>query len=183
VSDSPPLPEPDTKNWTWVISRPCPDCGYDPHAVERADVPRLTREYAAVLRERATRPDGCARPRPATWSPLEYACHVRDVCELFHHRLHRMLTEDDPLFDNWDQDRTAVERRYWEQDPHELAGQLDTAANGIAEAFAAVADDQWARPGRRSDGSVFTVDTFARYFLHDLAHHARDVTRPRQPAE
>jgi hypothetical protein len=23
---------------------------------------------------------------------------------------------------------------------------------------------------------LFTVDTFARYFLHDLAHHAWDVT-------
>jgi hypothetical protein len=42
-----------------------------------------------------------------------------------------------------------------------------------------VAGAQWARPGHRSNGSVFTVDTFARYFLHDLAHHAWDITSKR----
>src|SRR4051794_791858 len=25
--------EPDTKDWTWVLDRPCPECGFDPAAV------------------------------------------------------------------------------------------------------------------------------------------------------
>jgi hypothetical protein len=173
---TPIAPEPDTKDWTWAIHRSCPDCGFDPRAVEHAQIPALTRGYAEVLRAAALRPDAATRPAPATWSPLEYACHVRDVCSLFAHRLHRMLTEDDPLFDNWDQDVTALENRYWTQPPAEVAQQLDEQAATIAEAFAAVRADQWQRPGRRSNGSLFTVDTFARYFLHDLAHHSWDVT-------
>jgi len=32
------------------------------------------------------------------------------------------------------------------------------------------------RPGFRSDGARFTVESFARYFVHDLAHHLHDVT-------
>jgi hypothetical protein len=56
-----------------------------------------------------------------------------------------------------------------------VAGQLHDAAEVIAEAFASVRGEQWQRPGRRSNGSLFTVDTFARYFLHDLAHHAWDI--------
>ena len=35
---------------------------------------------------------------------------------------------------------------------------------------------QWQRTGSRSDGATFTVDTFARYHLHDLVHHAHDVS-------
>jgi hypothetical protein len=178
---TPAVPEPDTKDWTWSISRPCPDCGFDARQVRHEDVPALTIRYAATVRERATRDNACARPKPATWSPLEYGCHVRDVLELFHHRLGRMLAEDDPLFDNWDQDVTAVEKRYWEQDPVELARDLDADAARMAAAFTAVHGAQWQRPGRRSNGSVFTVDTFARYFLHDLAHHAHDVTGRSQP--
>jgi hypothetical protein len=116
------------------------------------------------------------RPQPAVWAPLEYACHVRDVCRLFADRLHLMLTQDDPRFANWDQDVTAVESRYWEQHPDTVAAELRHCADTIAEAFAAVEGDQWDRPGRRSNGSLFTVDSFARYFLHDLAHHAWDVT-------
>ena len=173
---TPAVPEPDTKDWTWAIREPCPDCGFDPDAVRHEDVPALTRRYTEVVRTAAARPSACARPAPATWSPLEYACHVRDVCELFARRLELMLSEDDPVFANWDQDETALEKRYWEQDPAQLDEQLRRHAERIAAAFAAVDGAQWDRPGRRSNGSQFTVDTFARYFLHDLAHHAWDVS-------
>jgi DinB superfamily len=121
--------------------------------------------------------DGVAdRPRPGTWSPLEYGCHVRDTLRLYDYRLGLMLTEDDPLFPNWDQDETAVSDRYGEQDPAEVARQLGTAAEALAGRFAAVSGDQWLRPGRRSDGAVFTVETFGRYFIHDPVHHLYDVT-------
>ena len=49
---------------------------------------------------------------------------------------------------------------------------------GIADAgrFGAVRGAEWDRPGRRGDGAVFTVETFARYFVHDPVHHLYDVT-------
>ena len=175
LSDDPKAPEPDDKDWTWVIHQPCPDCGFDASAVERTAVPELTRRYAGAVAAALDRPDAASRPAPAIWSPGEYGCHVRDVCVRFAHRLELMLTEDDPQFENWDQDVTALESRYWEQPPAVVAEQLRGASDAIADAFAAVRPDQWQRPGRRSNGSVFTVDTFARYFLHDLAHHAWDV--------
>ena len=39
--------------------------------------------------------------------------------------------------------------------------------------------DQWPRTGPRSDGARFTVETFARYFVHDPVHHLYDVTGQR----
>jgi hypothetical protein len=45
--------------------------------------------------------------------------------------------------------------------------------------FDAVPDGAWGRPGRRSNGSTFTVESLGRYFLHDIEHHLHDV-RPRQ---
>lgn len=174
---TPPLtPEPDTKDWTWAISEPCPDCGFDPVAVDRDDVPARTDLYTGIVRRALDEPGATERPKPAVWAPVEYGCHVRDVCELYARRLARMLTEDDPLFDNWDQDETALESRYWTQDPTAVAAQIERAATAVAGDFEAVTDDQWERPGRRSDGARFTVDSFARYFLHDLAHHSWDVT-------
>jgi hypothetical protein len=175
MTTAPLSPEPDTKDWTWTLTRPCPDCGFDAPAVRRDEVATLTRRYASLVRDALLRPGAAVRPQPAVWSPLEYGCHVRDVCTLFAERLHLMLTEDDPLFANWDQDVTALESQYWTQDAQRVAAELDERADRIADAFAAVRSDQWQRPGRRSNGSVFTVDSFARYFLHDLAHHAWDV--------
>jgi hypothetical protein len=110
------------------------------------------------------------------WSPLEYACHVRDVFRLFGERLALTLDQDDPLFVNWDQDATAVADRYGDQDPTTVAEDLTAAAEAIAAAFEAVPDDAWWRTGRRSDGARFSVETLGRYFAHDPEHHLLDVT-------
>ena len=45
----------------------------------------------------------------------------------------------------------------------------------IADRFDTVHGNQWDRTGRRSDGASFTIDSFARYFLHDVVHHLHDV--------
>ncbi len=36
-------------------------------------------------------------------------------------------------------------------------------------------ETQWDRTGFRSDGATFTIDTFSRYFIHDVVHHLMDV--------
>jgi hypothetical protein len=166
---------PDTKDWTWVLERPCPECGMAAADIDVRRVPELIRTNAAAWRAVLSRPDAATRPHPDVWSPLEYACHVRDVFRLYDERLALMLRDDDPQFANWDQDETAVAARYWAQDPAVVAVELDEAADEVAASFAAVHDDQWARPGRRSDGAEFTVESFARYFVHDPIHHLHDV--------
>jgi hypothetical protein len=170
---------PDTKDWTWVLRQPCPECGLDTRTIQPADVPALTRANAAAWPAVLAAPLAGRRPEPGTWSALEYGCHVRDVFRLFAVRLGLMLQADDPLFPNWDQDETAAADRYAEQDPARVAADLVAAGGVLAASFAAVTGDQWARTGRRSDGAAFTVATFARYFVHDPIHHLNDVTRER----
>ncbi len=104
---------------------------------------------------------------------------MRDVCRIYLERLRLILTEDGPLFPDWNQDATAIEDRYETQDPRVVADELTTAASRLAEAFAQVSGEQWQRPGTRSDGAQFTTDTFARYFIHDPLHHLWDVTGQR----
>ena len=38
-------------------------------------------------------------------------------------------------------------------------------------AFDAIEGATWERTGHRSDGAEFTVESFARYLLHDPEHH------------
>ena len=170
--------EPDTKDWTWVLERPCAECGLDTRTVDPADVAGMVRdsaaEWAALLRGGG---DVRTRPAPGVWSPLEYGAHVRDAFRIYTERLRLIETQDDPLFGNWDQDETAVAERYGEQDPAVVAGELTLAAGELAAGFDAVTD--WERPGRRSDGARFITATFARYFVHDPLHHYWDVTRER----
>ena len=167
---------PDEKDWTWVLERVCPECGFDARDVARDDlvgrIARTTDAWRRVLQQ----PDVRIRPDDATWSPLEYACHVRDVHRVYAGRVGRMLAEDDPSYENWDQDATAVEARYADQDPGTVAGELAAAGEELGALFAGVDGDGWSRTGRRSDGASFTVDSIGRYYLHDIEHHLWDVT-------
>src|ERR1700739_173973 len=167
---------PDAKDWTWVLRQPCPEGGLDTSSFAREDIPAMIRANAVAWRGARAAPEVVRRPRPDKWSALEYGCHVRDVLKLYDYRLSLMLTEDDPLYPNWDQDETAVADRYDLQDPARVAEELSCAADVIAARFSAVTGGQWTRPGRRSDGATFTVETFARYFIHDPIHHLHDVT-------
>jgi len=173
---------PDTKDWTWVLDRPCPDCGLDTSRVSGSAVPGILRTSADSWRSALRRQDVRERPNPSTWAPVEYACHVRDVCLLFDSRLGLMLTMDDPEFDSWDQDATAIRQRYTDAIPQVVGAELSAAAQRIAEHFDTVTGAQWQRSGRRSDGARFTVESFARYFIHDVVHHLHDVGAPLTPA-
>jgi hypothetical protein len=167
--------EPDLKDWTWVLERPCPECGFRVESVTHDNLGALIRENVAVWPEVLARADVAVRPDDETWSPLEYACHTRDVFRRYDHRLGLMLDEDDPHFANWDQDASAEDEAYNDQDPATVADELVAAGHALADAFDAVEGEQWDRTGVRSDGANFTVDTFGRYFIHDPVHHLWDV--------
>ena len=168
--------EPDTKDWTWVLQRACPECGFDTPALDRDRVPAAIRDNATLWEVVLGTADAAVRPSAHVWSPLEYACHVRDVNDLFARRAQQMLEEDDPAFANWDQDETARTQDYGSQDPATVSGQLVDAAERAARTYESVRGDQWQRPGTRSNGDRFTVETLAGYHLHDLVHHAHDVS-------
>ncbi|MFC5929785.1 DinB family protein [Cryobacterium melibiosiphilum] len=166
---------PDTSDWTWVLERPCADCGLRAGEVPFADLPALIRANAAAWIPVLARVDAAVRPSDHTWSALEYAAHVRDCCRLFDERLRRALDEDDPQLADWDQDATAIAARYDLQDPVTVSRELEAAAASVADSFAAVEVGDRRRSMRRSDGASFTVETLGQYFLHDIVHHRHDV--------
>jgi hypothetical protein len=166
---------PDDKNWTWVLEQRCPECGFDGRRIDVAEVASMIRDNAAAWAPLLADPQVHTRPDDDHWSALEYGCHVRDVYRLYRYRLGLMLDQDGARFPNWDQDATAVDDRYGEQDPVTVTHELDAAAAALAEAFEQVDGDEWMRTGFRSDGAAFTIDSFARYLVHDPVHHVHDV--------
>lgn len=169
---------PDTKDWTWVLERTCSECGFDVRAFPRERVGQMIRDNAEEWPRLLARSEVVKqRPAPDVWSALEYGCHVRDVFWLYDHRLMLMLTQDDPAYPNWDQDAASVEDGYEEHEPSIVAEELRSAAAALADSFDKVPDDGWERTGRRSDGASFTIESFARYLIHDPIHHVADVRR------
>lgn len=172
-------PIPEDKDWTWILERPCPECGFD---AANADIATLGAEIRSVAaRWRRILGGGeivSQRPPadgPPVWSALEYGAHVRDVFEKFVERLTLLLTQDDPTFLNWDQDATAIEKNYAGDDPAKVAYSLAVHAGKAADLVEKVRPEEWSRSGTRSNGSPFTVDSLIRYMVHDPVHHLWDV--------
>ncbi len=164
---------PDNKDWTFVITEGCTQCSFKPFpADETSSRIFVTAEYY----ERALgHPSVSVRPSDGVWSPLEYSCHVRDVFAIFDERLSKMLQFDNPEFENWDQDKAAIENDYEHQNPKAVLLELRRNADKLSNAFAAVSGDQWRNRGLRSNGSHFTIETFAIYLVHDIEHHIADI--------
>jgi len=170
-------PRPDDKNWTWVLERPCPACRFDAGTIARHVIGATLRTTAEAWREVLSRgalvrqrPPGPADRGPI-WSALEYGCHVRDVFGLFEERLGLMLTQDDPTFLNWDQDATAIAKRYWEDDPAMVCEALVVAGGQLATAF-----DPRARRPVAADW-----DALRRRTLHCRIVWALPPARPHPP--
>ena len=85
-----PLPEEDHH---------CESCGLRYGDLTPSAALRLIRTYPTQYRHRLQHlPADLLRRRPAAgvWSPLEYACHVRDVYAVYDTRIRRTLTEHEP---------------------------------------------------------------------------------------
>ncbi|MDA8196585.1 MAG: DinB family protein [Actinomycetota bacterium] len=164
---------PDDKDWTFVITEGCNQCSFQPYPARETSsrLAEATKYYEKAL----ANPNVSLRPSEGIWSPLEYSCHVRDVLELFNERLTKMLTIDDAQFDNWDQDQNAIEKDYENQNPDEVLVELRKNSELLSMAFSQVEEDDWSKRGLRSNGSRFTVETFAIYLMHDIEHHIYDI--------
>ncbi|NLH69500.1 MAG: DinB family protein [Brooklawnia sp.] len=165
---------PDTRDWTFVLTEPCPECGFTPgQPVARAGT-RL-RDAAPRWHTVLARPRVTTRPEPDVWSPLEYACHVLELSRVFAGRVEQMRTQDDPTFSNWDGERAAVVRDYNAQDAQVVASEIGDVLGSAADMFDQLVDTEWQRPGTRGDGRRFSIATLADYWLHEVQHHLADV--------
>ena len=109
----------ETRDWSYVTESGCTECGYAPHRNEHTSsrLRATASQWQAVLGD----PGAAQRPNAQTWSPIEYAAHVRDMCRLACERVELMLSESAPVFSNWDQDEQAVINDYLHADAGYIA--------------------------------------------------------------
>jgi hypothetical protein len=160
----------------------CEECGYGydlTAATTAADDIRVgVAELAALLT--VTEPRKLAqRTAPLRWSPLEYACHVRDVLLTQRERVLLARRADVPSAVPMGRDERVAHEAYAEQEPLEVAEELTMAARLLANVLHRLDTPDWERrliynwPHRRER----TLRWVAANTLHDVRHHLMDVHR------
>jgi len=169
MSDLPPL---------FGEEHACETCrlAYPDLAVDRclglvADATAALVELLPALADQVPR----RRPQPEVWSPVEYACHVRDVLLTFAVRVHRGVVEDRPALDPMYADWRAERFGYAATRLDVLLAELTSAAAGFAAEVRSVPDDAWERLVVRRPEEVRTVRWLVRQAAHECVHHLADV--------
>lgn len=159
----------------------CAECGFvydlEQAGQSGAVIAGLVPEYAALL----TGDDAALRrrPRPETWSALEYACHVRDVLLTQRERVLQARRESLPALTPMGRDERVEHEGYNEQDPRAVTRQLSDAALLFGNVLDRLSAEDWERgliypypdPNQRS------LRWLAVHTVHEVRHHLLDIRR------
>ncbi len=111
------------------------------------------------------------RSSPDEWSALEICCHLRDYAEEEGVRVRRLVEEEGPTLEPYDQEVWARERNYQGEDIRRVRTALRAFWGGLAYLLEGLTDEQWERAGTHSERGAVTVRSRAeREVEHAQAH-------------
>jgi hypothetical protein len=157
----------------------CEECGFVYDELPEQQISRALRMLPSQFGTVLAIDDAVLRahPRPGMWSPLEYACHVRDLLEVQRERIERALLEDEPTFEPMGREERVTRDRYNEQDPVEVEQALTLNARALADLFDRLTPEQLARTAiyNYPEPRPRTVGWIGRHTVHEARHHLRDI--------
>jgi DinB superfamily len=170
-----------TNNEGKPVTDRCTECGFEYRLNEFGEAgPAISAGTARIAGELRRRSDNLGqRPRPDVWSPLEYACHLRDVLLVQRERVLAARRRDRPSFDPMGRDERVDHDGYAGQDPVDVSRQLLDAAAMFANVLARLGPEDWSRTviynyPSRTERSLQWV---AVHTLHEVRHHQMDIER------
>ena len=125
------------------------------------------------------RSEGDVRTRPAQgrWSSLEYACHIRDVLLIQRERVLRALRGhgDEPL--PMGRDERVDDDGYNEQDPQNVAVQLEQSAILFVGLLDRLSEAEWTLEVTYAfpQASMRSLRWVAVHTAHEVIHHLHDM--------
>ena len=131
------------------------------------DTPRRIKQLVSDLGESKLR----ERSREKTWSVVEHICHLRDIeKEGYAVRITKLLTEDQPLLEDIDGDKLAVERAYINQDFQSALEAFINARAVNIEAIRDLSPSQLSRSGMFDNSALSLLDLLNKMREHDQEH-------------
>jgi hypothetical protein len=119
-----------------------------------------------------------ARPGPGRWSPREIVHHLADSEMTAGIRLRRLLAEDRPQIQGYDQDEFA--RRLHYDRPHETSLELfKYVRTSTAEILERMQPADWLREGTHSEMGRYSAETWLSVYAAHAHKHARQIREAR----
>ena len=140
--------------------------------------------YAAVVEAllKITPEELEARRAPGRWNAREIVHHLADSEMTSAIRLRRLLAEDRPQIQGYDQDEFARKLHY--DRPHETSLELFKYARlATAELLERLQPADWLREGTHSESGPYSVETWLTVYAQHAHKHARQIREARGAAQ
>lgn len=118
------------------------------------------------------------RPAPGRWTAREIIHHLADSETTSAIRLRRLLAEDNPTIQGYDQDEFA--RRLHYDRPHETSLELFKAARAAtADLLDCLTEDEWRRQGTHTESGAYGVENWLAIYAQHAHQHAQQIREAR----
>jgi hypothetical protein len=154
--------------------------------MDRADRQRLIDRYVegpAVLRaalDGITAAELDFRPGPGEWSAREVAHHMADSEMMSAMRLRRLLAEDNPVIQGYDEEEFARRLSYGERAIEPSLGAVTAARETTAQLLDHLTEEDWGRQGRHTEGGSYGVERWLEIYASHAHDHADQIRRCRE---
>ncbi len=118
-----------------------------------------------------------AHPIAGKWSAAEIVHHLADSETTSGLRLRRLLVEDHPLIQGYDQDAYAAALNY---NQRAIAPSLEAfryARATTAQLFEFMADSDWQREGTHSESGSYSAEDWLKIYAAHAHNHAAQISR------
>ena len=121
-----------------------------------------------------------ARPLPGKWTAREIVQHLADSEMNSALRLRKLLTEENPQIQGYDQDVYAVRLRYNERDVAPALEAFRAARATSAQIIRSMSDGDWSREGTHTETGRYTAEDWLRIYAAHAHGHAAQIRRLRE---
>jgi hypothetical protein len=117
-----------------------------------------------------------AHPAPGKWSAREIVHHLADSEMTSAIRLRRLIAEDDPPIQGYDEGEFA--RRLFYDRPVEASMEALRASRATtAEILERLEENDWARAGTHSESGPYSVESWLEIYARHAHDHADQIRR------
>ena len=121
-----------------------------------------------------------ARPIPGKWSAREIVHHLGDSETTSAVRIRRLLAEDNPLIQGYDQDHFATRLRYNERDMAPALEAFRYARASTVPLLEIMTEEDWQRAGTHTESGAYGAEDWLRIYAAHAHNHASQIRRLRE---
>ena len=118
-----------------------------------------------------------AHPISGKWSAREIVHHLGDSESISAFRLRKLLVEDNPVIQGYDEAKFAVQLKYNDRDMSPALEAFRAARATTSQLFNVMTEDEWKRAGVHTESGPYSAETWLASYAAHAHNHAAQIQR------